>query len=347
MNRNAVIPVCVLLSGLAGCNDRVVSENVKLNAQDGGEMCCLAVEPKVIDLGKIPLNTERPFTAQLRNDGGQIVRVERIVPNCGCADIATGTTQLNPGEVTELKGRFLGHGVPGRMTKQILVETDHGGACVLDLTAQVVRLISWSPETVVLEPDLFSDAAGAKELMISNGSDRVVRLLKEVGSTPTVALELPRSDLPPGDRARLLATVPAVVATAQKTVLRVRTTHDREPLLEIPIEIRPKYPIKVTPERLSLGVISKAELLQRAEVAIVLEGEVLNEYKFTRHESPPYLRLHANSWRAPDVRTFTFTIIDDFGGIDLSGRIILVFQRSHSSAEISVTVPVGGFLLAR
>jgi hypothetical protein len=250
--------------------------------------------------------------------------------------------ELGPGEGADLTGVLRTGSEPGAVRRNVSVLAEDVERLMIPVKAEVKRRLNWSPNPLVLRPDVQQHLPGSARIAIVNGCDAEVRILDARAEDGQFALQFSPSSIPPGGSTNLTVTCPWHVlrnAVARATVF---TSHPVETRLEVPISIEPKYPLECQPRAVCFGVLEKAALLARKNIRVVLAGSTLRQLRFSGVRSVPYLEVIGRRETSPESLEFSFKVIDRFKGIDLAGSLRFAFLVRDE--EVSLEVPVTGFL---
>ncbi|MBI1904461.1 MAG: DUF1573 domain-containing protein [Planctomycetia bacterium] len=336
----AVLTTCVALCGCAGSAD-VATQGGPRNEAPPVQ---LEFEPKTIDLGDLPMGAERAFSAKVVNRTGATVTVRDMLPNCRCAKVELPERAIAPGQSVSLKGSFVAGDAAGLVRTYVVLDVE-GGQYPLELRANVIRQVSWSPAVVVLAPDVVADAAGEGAFTVTNGSSEAVSLSEASSERVGASLVLPPDPIAPGASAPIRVRCGPGAVQPRDLTVRVLTSHRFEQRLDLPVQVRPKSTVEVKPAAIHFGVISKDDLLNREHIEVVMDGDVLDSYKFEGVDTPPYLRLSGfTSIAAQSRRIVDLVVLDSFRGIDLGSTLAFRFSRRAGGADLVVELPISGFL---
>lgn len=237
---------------------------------------------------------------------------------------------------------------PGPLRKTVAIELASGKQITAELTAEVVREVNWFPDELVLQPDALSNQPDRQHWTIENHSPDPVELKLRPNDGAPISVEIPDPLIPPGGTVPVIVRVPPNSIQHQRILISVETSHPRERHLELLAEIRPERALNPLPRAIHLGVISRAELLRRGRLSVRLRGPLLTHLALKAIATPPWLKQSSPPDRVEstgDSRTFEFTILDSFPGIDLSGSIRFSLRHPNSERLFQVEVPVNGFLM--
>jgi hypothetical protein len=340
----AVLAGCIAVCGCARGGADVATEGERAAATP---VVQLEFEPKTVDLGDLPIGAERAFSAKVVNRTSATVTVRDVLPNRRCAKVELPERTIAPGQSVSLTGSFEAGNVSGPTLTYVALDLQGERPYALELRANVIRQVSWSPAALVLAPDVVENAPGEGAFTITNASSEPVSLMCAPIDSTDLAVELPPDPIPPGGSMPIKVRCDPRAVQVRDLKVSVVTSHPLEKKFDLPIEVRPKNAVQLEPPAIHLGVVSKTDLLKRGAIEMVMEGEVLDVFKFESVDSPPYLRLE--NYRASvrqKRRTFRFLLLDSFSGIDLGGTLAFRFSRRSGGDGLVVDVPVSGFLLA-
>lgn len=84
----------------------------------------LALQVNEYDFGDIKQGEKVSHVFILTNSGGDLLKLERIIPSCGCTAAMPEKNELAPGESTKLNVTFNSAGKRGKQTKIIRINTN-------------------------------------------------------------------------------------------------------------------------------------------------------------------------------------------------------------------------------
>ncbi len=336
MSRFAVLAFLVVLVS-TGCGLR------EEGLSDRSREPTLSADPKVIDVGDVPIHSKHEFHTQIVNHGAMAVTIKKVRPNCGCTEVHLDKMNLAPGEATSLSGVYEVGSSPGSASKQIAIVPAAGRSIAVRVEANRIRTVPWEPDVLTLRPDLVAGAADTGRFVVSNQSVDQISLSSSSSSLDGLAIEVDSSEIPPGGRAEVAVTAAWDLVQNRAIVVKLTTTHPHENHLELPVEIRPKYAIDVEPEAIHFGVVSKSELLRKDEIRVRYSGAALDYLDSVGTKTVPFLDVLDSRSSVPQSADLLLTVVDKFPGSDLSGAVEIGFR--HLERSISIELPVTGFLM--
>ena len=210
-------------------------------------------EAEAFDFGELDAGENVVHFFPFRNLGEQTLRIEEVRTGCGCTAALVTATEVPPAGHGEIQATFRSQGFQGTVRKPLTVVTNdpERPSVELVLTGRVRSEVWADPPFIhwgAVSPSLptrsvtlrvhYGRPGGVEVLEARPGSRHVFlsqRSADEKGVTYDVALA---RDLPPG---RLTGTI------------RIRTTSESLPLLEVPFFAEILGRARLSPQTLSLG----------------------------------------------------------------------------------------------
>jgi hypothetical protein len=303
-------------------------------------------DPRIVDLGDVPLYANHEFKAHFRNRGTTALEIAGFKANCGCAVLTASKKVCEPGDVIEVTGSFRA-GSRGPFRKTLSAHAKDGSAYEFEITGQVNPQIAFDQDGVTLSPDFLESKGATGSIEITNKSPNTIHLQQPVGLPADVQARLDCTEILPGKSAALQFTVAPVFVTNTETRIEVGTSHRLEGTLSIPVRIRPTQALRVVPGEVRLGVASKDQLLKRGKLSLTLLGQALDRVTIDSVDCPRYLKLESRSAKGARRVELEFVFVDSFAGVDLVGEIsVNMIDRNPQAGErkIKLRVPVSGLL---
>ncbi len=347
-----VVERCVKVVGVGQGDDVCSSKELEARGWSGHvlvlsksspEINCLHAEVDHIDLGKIPIGAEKSFEVQLRNPSTQDIRVLRIDAGCGCLNVSISNPLVCAGKTEKLSGLFRA-GPPGKFHRRLLVQNSAlTEVLVVEISGEVVRTISFEPVAILLQPDHTTGVEGVGIVHVRNGWNQKIAIAVEEKkldfSTSTSG-----QTIEPAESIEIRVSVPASRIVCGKSQLVLYTTHPHEPTITIPVEIRPRYAVDISPEAIRLGIVTTTMLAEKKTVSITISGSGASGVEIERIDTPAFLveskRVHGTDGEI----IIEFLLAANSMAFSLNGTIS-VHLRISSSGQIQVkNVPISGFL---
>src|SRR5207253_1301306 len=101
-----VIIVVGMFATIAGCGRSDSLPEPSNSASTPDLVGVATVDPYYVELGTVPIYTQKRFTTRFINRGPITVEIDGFESSCGCADLAINQSTCKPGHVVELSGRF-------------------------------------------------------------------------------------------------------------------------------------------------------------------------------------------------------------------------------------------------
>jgi hypothetical protein len=348
-----VVVILFLMLSTLGCGKKQSppeavgsADLIQVEAAEGSS---LVMEPRLIDLGALPIGTEKRFTADLVNNGEKAVELTGFESTCAYANVRLAKQVCAVGERVQVEG-FIRAGIqPGKFRQQvrIRIKNETSRLPTLDMIGIIEACLPLSRETVVLAPEFFERKSAVDTLVIYNKGDSTVTLQEPVGLLPGIEAKLDRQQLKPGDQAELMVRARPEFLTEGSFEMRVNTSHPLEGVIRIRVLVKPEKGLKVLPGSLRLGVVKKEELIkQRCTISLV--GESLTRCRIEAVHPPPFLRFVKKEAGDPGNVDLVFALVESFSGVDLTGAISIDLRvqdiMGTSTRSYTVYVPVSGVL---
>lgn len=348
-----IVPVLLGLS--LGCSDRSVTPSKLASAEKGGDETPnviddadhLTINPSDIVLGNVFIGETKSFTATISNTTSHVINIDSLHAACGCTSIEVSKHVLDPSETVNLTGSFRAGAEAGLFRKPVTVT--FSGLSTAPATAVVkgciMRQINFSPSCITLSPDVVERKPGITALRIENHSSSSVSLEKINGLPSNVQAELPQSPMAPGSGCDILFSVPLNNCVDYYGDVILSCSHTDESHIKIPIEIRPVHSILATPDRISLGVVSRQELLSRQEFHVALTGDLAGSADVQNIKTPSFIKVVSRS-RNPSGDGFTlgFCFADSLDHALLNESILIHATLMGGACETTIAIPVSGLV---
>ena len=147
--------------------------NRRPDSQEG-----LVAIPESFDFGSVGSAENRMTEFQLRNDShSDSIRIDHVVPSCGCTVPKLVKDQLLPGERTTLKVLFRAPDERGPMLKTIRLDYQNWNdqsvhSLTFKLNAIIEPALSVTPPYLLLQPSSDSALSGRVEIKVTAGAGR-------------------------------------------------------------------------------------------------------------------------------------------------------------------------------
>jgi hypothetical protein len=221
----------------------------------GRSAATLAITAEPIDLGTVQPGQKIAFEFQLRNTTPVSVKIERLIPSCGCTTVGDVAGKLvNPDERFSIKGILDTENRRGLMQTHLALSYRAGSDTMIRNTMLTVRSVVHSPLRVVPEPVIFAYDPNNRDSLsqtvtIDSHELESFAVVEAVPSAPWIHVnseetEFRKSGGEPRAARLRIAIDPEVLDQTYGSLgsgnqsLRVRTTVRSLPDLLIPIEIR-------------------------------------------------------------------------------------------------------------
>jgi hypothetical protein len=158
----------------------------------------------IYDFGEVNQGGKVEHSFQFRNVGDELLEIASVSSSCGCTAALLSSRRIAPGETGEIKATFDSSRFRGAVKKDITMQTndpDHAQV-VFSLVGEVKELLSLSTTRIDWK---WADArqTGKTEVIITNQSSGAITLQSPQTTSPQLKASLDRSNLEPGQQARL------------------------------------------------------------------------------------------------------------------------------------------------
>ena len=203
-----------------------------------------------VDFGRIGDDQRVTHTFELRNEGDALLRLPRVVSNCGCAVLELSTDEVEPGATATLEVELNPAGRRGRTLKAISVATNDPASPMLQFilrawivptprTPEISSLTKSQPnaELIALPASIhLSGDPPHDAVLIVSCAEASFRVLQVSSPWPACQADIRRL----GDSAfRIrLSNIPALTE-GESTEVVVETTHPDMPRLRVPVSRTP------------------------------------------------------------------------------------------------------------
>ncbi|MBP3954304.1 hypothetical protein J8F10_03210 [Gemmata sp. G18] len=193
-----------------------------------------------------------------------------------------------------------------------------------------------------MSPDWKTNKAASTTIKISNLSSETVAMLIEE-SAKNIEAAFDRSQLPPGGTCNLTLTAGPKWASNAREVIKIRTTHIRESLIELPIDILPLDPLKIEPPSIRFGVASRKEVQSRRLPPLTISGNRADSIEVSKIEFPDFLTVSEFKRINDGILSATIECHGPIKGLTVDGSITLHLS-TKGGAPIVHTIPITGLL---
>lgn len=70
--------------------------------QEGSEIPKIQIQPEFFDFGQIKYGQVVEQTFEVKNLGSEVLEIKRVATSCGCTTAKVSSSQINPGQQTQL-----------------------------------------------------------------------------------------------------------------------------------------------------------------------------------------------------------------------------------------------------
>lgn len=202
----------------------------------------LVMERISYDFGVIRQGDKIEQVFRFHNKGDQVLQLSNLRSSCGCTAALLTAQRIAPGEIGELRLNFDSSGFSGTVNKIVQMDTNdplHPRVTV-NIHGNIKVDLRVSPERIRLQNQAV-DGGGSvtTTVMLTNASEKIIRLQPPQSSNPAIGVELSQSRLDPGGQARL--EVKVRVPAGEKRVrgyILVDTDYSWIPQIRIPVSVQ-------------------------------------------------------------------------------------------------------------
>lgn len=306
----------------------------------------LEIVPRELNVGQVWLYEDKDFETEVQNAVEQVVEIGRVRVDCACANVKLETLRLEPGSVTSLTGTLQGRRTPGEFARRLVLIIEKPTPCqyVIPIVGEARRRISFSPQTLVLQPNLSEGKPGVATLVVHNGAEEAVKLSLSGDPPSGISASVEQAELSSGESGKIRVEADPSLVIAAEMELELDCSHRLEKTLKVPVELQPVEGVVVAPDKIAFGVLSREKLLGRGSVALELQGELVRHCEIDGVSCPEYLKVETTERQTPAGRRIELAIRDSFERADLGGTIAVDVRDKRSKRVFRVEVEVSGFL---
>lgn len=225
----------VVVGHLAGC----------ARAQTSTSEARVKVTDEVFDFGFMPQRSFVSHVFWLKNPGGKLLEITKLVPNCGCTEAPLEKSKVAPGDSARVQIIFGSSVFHGALKKFTQIESNAGGRVpALTFTAQIVTdseptgSLRLTPRRIDIETVSFQTSGEARELKIGmkNVSNASLQVALVDRPDRVVTVENVASRLVPGEeRSFILRFDPKAISPSLATSLTFQVEGADTTRLTLPI----------------------------------------------------------------------------------------------------------------
>jgi hypothetical protein len=211
------------------------------------------------DFGEAEAGDEIEHTFPFENAGDAPLFLNRISSSCGCTEARASAQEIPPGQAGEIQATLRTQGLHGTVEKELVLETSDPQNPLVRLTisGRVVSEVTVEPRYLNWGTFPPGEMPQPRRLRIGLAEGRGLRIEKVLSQSPAVVL-LKESEDESGAvyAVALAAGLPAGRFAGRITV---RSNSQRFPEVHVPFQGNVLGSVKVTPETVSLGSVTKGE----------------------------------------------------------------------------------------
>lgn len=194
------------------------------------------------DFGVIRQGDKIDQVFRFHNKGDQVLQLSNLRSSCGCTAALLTAKRIAPGEIGELRLNFDSSGFSGRVNKIVQMDTNdplHPRVTV-NIHGNIKVDLRLSPERITLQNQaLAGDGPVATTVILTNNSEKIIRLQPPRSSNPVIDVKLNQTQLDPGGQARL--DVEVRIPSGEKRVrgyILIDTDYSWIPQVRIPVSLQ-------------------------------------------------------------------------------------------------------------
>lgn len=342
---------CLLSIAVVGCGKRVSPREGESVAVSGISLTDeVAMEPPEVDLGAVPVgNKPQPFVAYLVNRGQSELKLGKVESSCGCMAVQIDSATCPPGGRIRVTGQIRTGQKAGlfRQTVKLIEKGELGRMFRLQIIGEVQSKIQLVPESVTLRPSISLEKPSTATFVVRNNAESVIRLQQPIGLPDGIEVRIAKTKLQAGEESEVVVTAAPTCVSEEDCEFSIPTTHPTESVLKCTIRMRPVQSVRVSPQSVRLGIVTKKQLLKRGAFSLRIGGLSLARLRLGRTLPPPFLRV-TKKVEVGDGIDLHFEFVDAFSGIDLTGAIALELERgepkSGNQKLLRLNVAISGLL---
>ncbi len=282
----------------------------------------LAFESYVVGLGRVPLDVISSRSISLTNMSHYTLHLAKPRGDCGCISLSLDSEVLPPGKATVLRVSVRAPSTPQKFAKHVTIQCQESKeqSWVLTLTGDAEADVWASPPRIEIE------YGGAQQL-----TSRVVihsnQMLQQVESgSPLIVLEGQVDAEPSAGRFTKVVTfrldqdrMDAGGERRGASFLLVRAKSGSAPVLEVPVQWRPRAPLLFVPSTLEIKS-DYGDPIQ-VNVTVFLRDRTQPSESVLIQPQVPWLSI-SDRKNFPGSITLTLTISQDSGAKDFEGGLL-------------------------
>jgi hypothetical protein len=329
-----------------GCARHDAERGADLTAEVGEK--AIVVEPRLVDVGPIPVGAEKSFLAHVENPRASAIAISHVASSCGCTRVALAENELAAGAKTTLTGSVRAASQPGPFRHRIKLfvakdpDAPVGELEIVGTTKSEIELLS-PPDT--LTPDAVGGKPAEASVVVVNRSDAAVDLKPPTDLPPELAVRVEPQRVPPNGRGQIVVRALPSALLDLDYELKIACSHPREQTLTIPLRIRPKGGIRVAPAAVRLGVVSREYLTRQTDIRITLSGSLLSRLAVTEVIPPDCLEIASKEIVGAEAVCLHCRFRPGYSGVDMSGDLrIVLTDASDRLMRLPIRIPVSGIV---
>ncbi len=215
------------------------------------------------DFGRVTQGTVVKHEFKIKNIGTAPLRIENIIPSCGCTATSATTNELQPGQEGAIAVEFDTDGFSGKKIKSVKVHVNdfEEPTILLSLSGYIEQDIQVTPARIFFG-EVRKGEVKTEEITVSVRDGSTITIGDISSNSPNVSLSTVEKS---PTRVRLKATLVSESKLGElRSRLLVKYKSEGERTINIPVFAMVKGLIELNPASVSLGVISGSEVMKRS-----------------------------------------------------------------------------------
>lgn len=223
-------------------------------APEKGGVPELIIAESVHNFGSVVQGTKVEHSFEITNTGDAPLLIKAIQPACGCTAAVVGKDTLAPNEKTEIHAAFDTTGFHGYKVKTIRIHTNDPKQSSAVVGFQgTVRMDVELDQPRVYFGRVTKGKGDHRTFSVRPGKDSSAKILDISGRSEH--LEINVEDIEGGAKKVTVGLKDSVPLGVFKSRVVVRTTSERNPVINVPVFARVEGDLKVIPPDVSFGLV--------------------------------------------------------------------------------------------
>lgn len=260
---------------------------------------------EIFDFGKVRAEDAVEHTFVFRNSGAEMLEVKNVQMTPPLA-VTKMSQQVQPGETASVTVRLGQPRKAGDFEGLVVVQftKDNSPTAIFRVRGRVVRPIDFDPLAAFFITT-FKGESKQQSIEMTNYEGEPLQAVTVEYNSDRFAADV--KTLEPGRRFRVTVTVKESAAAGKTSEkLRLLTSRERQPVIEIPVNVQVRDRVYTFPGSITLGLIDTATLKSRPQQAEFLSQLVMvyqkdgADFRIEVETDVPFLRLTTRQARLKD-----------------------------------------------